>query len=68
MTMTSGSISAIRAGDAGHVVDDGDVLMPGLAQSGLDDRGADAVFVDDENAEGTGSHMTILPPGRLWNR
>ena len=35
------------AGDAIHVVDDGDILMAGLPQARLDDRGADPVLVDD---------------------
>ncbi|ESX27248.1 hypothetical protein X767_03875 [Mesorhizobium sp. LSJC264A00] len=37
--------------NAGHVVDDGDPLVAGLAQTCLDDRGADTVFVDDQDGE-----------------
>jgi hypothetical protein len=30
-------------------MDDGDMLMAGLAQAGLDDRGADAIFIDHQD-------------------
>ena len=58
MTMTSGLISAICARDAGDVVDDGHTLMAGLAQPRLDDRGADAVLVDDQDGE----RLRPMPP------
>ncbi len=40
------------ARDAGHVMDDGQVVVARLAQAGLDHRGPQAVFVDDEDREG----------------
>ena len=48
-------------GDSRHVVNDGHPLVPRLPQAGLDDRRADAVLIDDEDAERRGDHAAILP-------
>ena len=68
MTMTSGSISAMRRAMPVTSWMTVTLLMPGLPQAGLDDRGADAVFVDDQDGERTcGSCRILRTHARLCN-
>lgn len=50
--------------DAGDVVNDRDVVMAGLPQARLDDRGANSVLIDDQDGERRRRHGCILPVTR----
>jgi hypothetical protein len=42
-----------------------DIAMAGVPQSGLDDRGPDAVLVDNKDGQRTGGHAPIVQAGRI---